>query len=293
MKTLYMMKGLPGSGKTTEALKMMEDRADLKRINRDDLRVMIDGGKWSGPNEKFIKKLRDTLIKKALTDGYSVICDDTNLHPGNETRLRQIATECSAQFETVSFTDVDIETCIERDLKRHRSVGERVIRDMHRKFLRLPVTCPPSYDHDLPDAIIVDIDGTLAIKGDRSPYDWHRVGEDTLNEPISDLVKQYSREYWDARDGSLRYVTILVSGRDSVCHEKTISWLNMHGIRYHHLFMRPEGNCEKDSIIKRRIYDEHILGKYNVKWVFDDRNQTVSMWRSLGLTCLQVADGNF
>jgi hypothetical protein len=27
--------------------------------------------------------------------------------------------------------------------------------------------------------------------------------------------------------------------------------------------------------------------------VFDDRNQVVRMWRDLGLTVFQVADGNF
>ena len=34
-------------------------------------------------------------------------------------------------------------------------------------------------------------------------------------------------------------------------------------------------------------------GNYNVKFVLDDRNRVVEMWRSLGLTCLQVADGDF
>ena len=57
--------------------------------------------------------------------------------------------------------------------------------------------------------------------------------------------------------------------------------------------MRPEGNNEKDSIIKKRIYEDHIKGKFNVEFVLDDRNQVVEMWRELGLTCLQVAEGDF
>ena len=40
------------------------------------------------------------------------------------------------------------------------------------------------------------------------------------------------------------------------------------------------------------IYN-HINGKYNVLGVFDDRDQVVSVWRSLGLTCFQVNWGNF
>ena len=30
-----------------------------------------------------------------------------------------------------------------------------------------------------------------------------------------------------------------------------------------------------------------------ILFVLDDRSQVVKMWRELGLTCLQVADGNF
>ena len=43
----------------------------------------------------------------------------------------------------------------------------------------------------------------------------------------------------------------------------------------------------------------YILGslanifKYNVHFVLDDRQQVVDMWRSLGLTVFQVAEGDF
>ena len=59
------------------------------------------------------------------------------------------------------------------------------------------------------------------------------------------------------------------------------------------LFMRPTGDTRKDSILKKEIYDNHIKGKYNVKYVLDDRDSVVEMWREQGLTCLQVAPGDF
>jgi hypothetical protein len=37
----------------------------------------------------------------------------------------------------------------------------------------------------------------------------------------------------------------------------------------------------------------HIRPNYDVKYVIDDRDQVVDMWRSLGLRVLQVAPGNF
>jgi len=57
--------------------------------------------------------------------------------------------------------------------------------------------------------------------------------------------------------------------------------------------MRKTGDSRKDSIVKREIFEEHIKGKYRIQFVLDDRNQVVEMWRQLGLTCLQVAEGDF
>lgn len=133
-------------------------------------------------------------------------------------------------------------------------------------------------------AIIVDIDGTLALKGDRSPFDWMRVGEDKVNEPIKWLVRSFKPTV----------AIIVFSGRDSVCRDITEKWLGENGIPYKDLFMRPEGDMRKDSIVKKELYDKYVKGNYEVAFVLDDRNQVVDMWRNeLGLTCLQVAEGNF
>lgn len=42
-----------------------------------------------------------------------------------------------------------------------------------------------------PKAIIIDIDGTLALRLGRGPFDWNRVGEDLPNWPIVALVKTH------------------------------------------------------------------------------------------------------
>lgn len=142
----------------------------------------------------------------------------------------------------------------------------------------------PTRESGLPKAIIVDIDGTLAKMNGRGPFDWHRVGEDKINEPVQLLV------------GLVSYYCeiIIFSGRDSCCREQTIEWLKYHKIPCDNLFMRPGGNYEKDSIIKRKLYDEHVAGKYEIQFVVDDRNQVVDMWRKdLGLACFQVDYGDF
>jgi hypothetical protein len=41
------------------------------------------------------------------------------------------------------------------------------------------------------------------------------------------------------------------------------------------------------------IYENLIKPEYNVLCTIDDRQRVVDMWRSIGLTCLQVDYGNF
>lgn len=141
------------------------------------------------------------------------------------------------------------------------------------------------YNSDLPDCYIFDIDGTLAIMGDRGPYEWTRVEVDTPNLPVCML--------WEPLRKSSDRIFIF-SGRDSICRDQTERWLRLNNITYYDgLFMRPESDQRKDSIIKQELYEANIKDKYNVLGIFDDRNQVVDMWRSLGLPCFQVAYGDF
>jgi hypothetical protein len=57
--------------------------------------------------------------------------------------------------------------------------------------------------------------------------------------------------------------------------------------------MRKYGDFRQDSIVKREIYERFIAPDYDILCVLDDRNSVVSMWREIGLTCLQVAEGDF
>lgn len=131
-------------------------------------------------------------------------------------------------------------------------------------------------------AIICDIDGTLAHMGERSPYDWHRVREDTTDQVVIEVLRRFDD-----------HEVILVSGRDAICRRETVDWLKENRIPFHHLFMRPERDSRKDVEIKQEIYDNEIKGKFSVTLVLDDRNQVVKMWRDNGLKCLQVAEGDF
>ena len=279
MQEVMITQGLPASGKTTYAKKQLK-KGGWKRINKDDLRAMLDDGKWSKSNEKFVLLARDILMLNALREGYNVIIDDTNFAPKHIEHIRQLVDRDVRVI--IKVFDATVEECIERDLQRPKSVGAKVIRQMYNQYLK-----PKTEVYDgagLPKAIICDIDGTLAIMGDRSPYDWAKVGRDALNLKVARLIT-LMRIYG--------YKVILVSGRDSECLEQTLQWLKDKNVNFDSLIMRPEGDKRKDCLIKEEIFEENIRGKFDIEFVLDDRNQVVEMWRDLGLTVLQVAEGDF
>ena len=291
MLTVWILKGLPASGKSTWArAKVSSSNCAIKRVNKDDLRAMLDNGRHSKGNERFVLELRDTIIRKALTEGKHVIVDDTNFYPKHEEQIRNIAGEFDAQVKT-KFFHIIPEEAIKRDLVRPNSVGAKVIWNMYHTYIKKEVPKKAQsfekQDEKLPHAIICDLDGTIALMNGRSPYDYTKCDEDLPNKPIVDLVENYLSYKGDV---------IFLSGRDGRGREKTVKWLleNVQLMKGEFkLYMRQAEDNRKDCIIKKELYDEYIKGKYYIDFVLDDRNQVVELWRLLGLTCLQVAEGNF
>jgi predicted kinase len=293
MLTVTILKGLPASGKSTWSRQMLDEHPGMyKRINKDDLRAMLDNAYHSKGNEAFVLKTRDWLIVEALRDGKHVIVDDTNLDPMHETRIRELvasyAREEQRQIKVeVKEFNTTLEESIQRDAKRPAPVGEKAIRHIHSRYIA-PVGRMPFYsqqDKSLPKAIICDIDGTLALIHGRNPFDASRCERDLINEPVVEIARQYK---------NLGYTIILLSGRSAAHRIQTLNWLSAHQIPYDQLHMRYEGDMRKDAIIKKELYEKHIKGHYYIDFVLDDRNQVVDMWRKeAGLLCLQVYYGDF
>ena len=281
MLTVYFTMGLPASGKSTWAKNKVDKSPNsIKRVNKDELRAMLDNSYFSKGNEKFVLNIQDAIIKESLENGKHIIVDNTHLAPKHEARIRELI-KGLAVLEIVDFRDVALETCIERDLKRSNSVGEKVIRDMYNQFIAPPRTPKPVHNPDLPDAVLCDLDGTIALIGDRSPYDAAKCEQDLVNEPVRSILQTSGK------------AIVFVSGREDKFKPQTLAWLEKHNISFDALHMRKSGDMRKDSIVKKEIYEEFILDKYNVAFVLDDRDQVVRVWRDLGLTCLQVDYGDF
>lgn len=306
MPTLTITRGLPGSGKTTWAKDLVDqDPVRRARVNRDDLRNQLHGRRLGTTDqEKMVTIAQRSAIASLLHAGVNVICDDTNLSQRYARELRRVAQLAGADFEVHDMTDVPLEVCIERDRARpeKETVGEDVIRRMHRQYLDgKPYPMPFPAETDIhpaaadvipyvpvagtPPAVIVDIDGTVALMAGRSPYDETRVHEDRPNLPVIAAVRAMY---------AAGHNVVFCSGRKDTCRAATEAWIREHiRIPYAALYMRGADDNRKDSVVKAEIFDQHIRGWYTVAGVFDDRRQVVDMWRAHGLTVFQVADGNF
>jgi predicted kinase len=275
--TFYMTIGLPGSGKSTWAKGEMAKDPGLKQISKDDLRLMLDDGHWSQKNEKEIIAASQLLARHFLSRGFSVVSSDTNLSPKHEPAFRQIAQETGAAFVIKDFRDVPLAVCIARDASRPNPVGVKVITDMYHKYIKAAGVPPPDHNPGLPNAIIVDMDGTLATMNGRSPFDWSRVGEDTCRETVRTAVIALAK----ATDAHI----LVMSGRDEVCWGATQKWLDEKSVPNTKLFMRKQNDGRRDSIVKRDLYENYIKGFYNIVAVFDDRPQVIrECWQELGFS---------
>ncbi|WP_244291353.1 AAA family ATPase [Streptomyces subrutilus] len=310
LPVVHVMTGLPASGKTTAARALQaESGGRMRRVNLDDLRSMLDlpdpERDRSHAHEQTVLAVQDAAVRAAVDGGFDVVVDNTHLTQHIPKRLKA-AVGGLATFVVHDFTDVPLEECLRRDAAREKQVGEEIIRilaDKHRKARkggwRLTaewlngtsgdIAVPPVREYvadpALPAAVMCDIDGTLALTGDRGPYDFSRCELDLLNEPVRHALDAFRRA-----DGD---VIVLLSGRSEEHRPQTESWLRRHGVPYDELWMRAAGDTRRDDVVKAELFDAHVRDRYAVRVSLDDRDRVVAVWRRMGLPTWQVNYGDF
>ena len=277
---LLLLKGLPASGKSTYAKEL--EKQGWARANKDDIRKMFFSN-YTHKDEAEVVRMEDARVVAALLDGKNVVVDDTNFAPKHRRRLEAIAQKHGAEFK-VMFIDTPLEECIKRNRKRANSVPPEAILSMYKKYIAPYKEKHVTYNDKNNEAILVDVDGTLAhIDSDnpRNPYDASRAMEDTLDDAVSAIAAMCYKH---------GYRVVILTGRHSGHLQVTKDWLSKNGVNYDEIYCRDEGDKRPDYEVKREIFDKHIRDKYNIKFVIDDRPSVCRMWRSLGLKVLQVGD---
>lgn len=293
MKKCIITVGVSASGKTTWTTEFINERLNLGEqwvdINRDVIRRDIFNLKsnssdfnwndWKWKWEKEVKNKWNLEINYFLSNFDSlnlsgIVISDTNLNPSTraflETKFKEAGFEVEYKFFPISF-----EEAVKRDRARKISIGHSAIAEQLEKYNnQFGEKYTP--DKTLPKTVLVDIDGTLAKKGDRNIFDWEKVDVDFLNEEISDIL-------WgiNTRCG---YCIVLISGRDESCRDKTEKWVkDKLSFSPNAIFMRPVNDMRKDYIVKKELFNRYVRNNYNVRFVIDDRPVCCRLWMNLGI----------
>jgi len=308
MPQLTLTVGPPGCGKSTWANEQVKSaRSKTVIVNMDDIRQTMAGShsnyKFRKDNEQYVQNAQYSAAAHAAANKWNIIVADTNLNPTVQAKWKEFAKENGYTYKEHNlFTEFKkgktfvheffamkefVKLCKERNLLREKSVPEEVIDMMAEKYLYSTLPEITTDTSGLEEAIIVDIDGTLAhMEGHRGPYEENKVH---LDDPDVEVILSVKAE----RDYIGRKV-IIMSGRHETCKEATEAWLAKYGVEYDHIFMRAADDSRSDDIVKYELYMNNVHGKYKVAKVFDDRTKVVDMWRKLlGLKVYQVNPGDF
>lgn len=146
--------------------------------------------------------------------------------------------------------------------------------------------------------VIFDLDGTLALIDKRralaakpnGKINWKTFFAPeniALDEPNVPVIKTFqAMKATGFRVG-------IFSGRDSISRNETETWLAENDIQPDFLFMRAQGSFTPDDVLKKEWLDQEMAAGHEIMCVFDDRDKVVKMWRENGISCFQVAPGNF
>jgi predicted kinase len=136
---LIIMRGLPASGKTTFAHRLVTvglHQIPALRIGRDDVRNLLCLGNphekcvGTPDQEEAVTVVEETMIRAAFAAGVNYVVEDsTNLYQTSIERLAELAVDLDVVPNVITL-DTPVEECIARDALREDPCGEDVIRRM-------------------------------------------------------------------------------------------------------------------------------------------------------------------
>lgn len=133
MAKLYVMVGIPGSGKTTYATSIKGN--NIKVFSSDAIRKELYGDESIQGDNNLIFRMLESRIEEHLLGGYDAVHDATNLRGLNRKKLIARFRHTGCEFIAVNML-TDYDTCIKRNAGRDRKVPEDVIVKMNKSYTR-------------------------------------------------------------------------------------------------------------------------------------------------------------
>lgn len=144
---LILLVGIPGSGKTTYAQNYIKQNSNTIHLSSDAIRKELYGDEAIQGNPSEVFSFMQQRAMGALNEGYDVIYDATNIARKDRASIIGICPKFAKIEAHIIWAP--IETCIERDAVRDRTVGKAVIDKMLKRFQA------PYYDEGIDEIIII------------------------------------------------------------------------------------------------------------------------------------------
>ena len=288
-----MLSGPPGSGKSTRAKEIYNsDPTKYVIVSKDEIRKSR-GKYWVEEQEPYIYEVEEQEIRLAVKHGLIPIIDSTNLNPKQVAKWEELAKELNCELDK-ELIYVPLKVALERDSKRELQVTEKVIKnfywryfeDEYRKEMYTDNTFMLQQDEHLPLAVIVDLDGTVAMHNGRGPFEWERIYTDKVDFRMQNVLRHYALS-------GIKVIFLTGRNKTETAYQQTTQWLKDNFKFEWELIMRGEHDMRHSDICKKELYEKLVKDKYHVLCVFDDSRKCINMWRELGLLCCAVADNEY
>lgn len=124
--------GIPASGKSTWTKEYIENDPSFVEVNLDNCRYILSGDEDTQHPGAYA--MHNKLIEENIAAKKNIIVSDTNLN--KYFRKNLINKFRGAGYEvSIKVFDVDLLTCLDRNIKRGRKVPLEAIEKMSKKFL--------------------------------------------------------------------------------------------------------------------------------------------------------------
>lgn len=145
---LILLVGIPGSGKSTYARNYISDcPKSAIHLSSDSLRAELYGDESIQGNPTEVFSLMQKKAVEALNEGKDVIYDATNITRKDRASIIGVCPKFAKIEAHIIWAP--IETCIERDAARDRTVGKEVIDRMLKRFQA------PYYDEGIDEIKVI------------------------------------------------------------------------------------------------------------------------------------------
>lgn len=131
--TLFMVMGLPSSGKTTYAHNFCIQNPGVLYLGSDAIRFRMGKPKGDQSVRKEVWDYIEKTTREHLEVGWDVIIDGMLLNPKTRKRFIKIAREFGAEVE-IHVMDTPLEMCLERNATRPDKEDIKVINRVAKRY---------------------------------------------------------------------------------------------------------------------------------------------------------------